>query len=540
MSNHTKKKKTSAPPRNADVLDRFELRPAQVWIMLAAIGAFLFYWMTQSPRPYDDDNIGRYFMAQMAPHKPEFFVNTWGRPMGILLFLVPSQFGYWYCAGTTLVLSVLTCYFVYRTAVITGRRHAWLAAVFVGFQPIFFSTSFSVCTEPIAAFTLAVGMYLFYDRKYLSASFILSLMPLARLEMVVILPLFAYTMFRERKYLPIFLLGSGLIALQIGGMLLTGDLYYLWSQVLGAGHGLYQNGPFDHYFKRFIFIVGPTMFVFLILQLILDIRSRRIDIINLSVVVIFCLHVYFYWKGNVAQIGFLRHFVAIAPLIALWSLDGFNKWFAEAPASDASDRDRGILTIAMTVLVALTLAYYSFDLVGDYYISDQKDYVKFLIVLLLLLLFVLNKYLKIGGMTVKKTMLVSVVLLTVGYTMVKQKPLQLDPEHQTVRNFYDYYVSDIKPKNTPMMVVHTWFFFFDDFNYYQDRDSTSTLWSMRKEKLDQLPVGGLVAWDSHYSWRLVSDVQQEDLVNNPKFKLNRQFVAPNRRFGILLFEKIRS
>ncbi len=540
MATVAKKKKQAGVGPSTGSDDLFQRSLRAVWLLLGGIGLLMFFWMSQSPRPYDDDNIGRYFMAQYAPHNSAHFVDLWGRPLGILLYLIPSQFGYWYCAGTTVLLSLGTIYFVYRTAVITDRPNAWLAVVFTAFQPIFFSTSFSLCTEPIAAFFMAIGMYYYYKGRYVPGTLLLSLMPLARLELVVVLPFFAVELIRSRRYMPILLLGFGLVALQVAGMIIRQDPLYLWTMMGGAAHGMYQNGPFDHYFKRFIFIVGPTLFVYLLYRLYHDILERRVNVLNVSVVALFALHVYFYWKGNVAQIGFLRHFVAIAPMISLVGLDGFNRWLACKNAGTPEKDDRWMDFVFLALLTIVTLVYYSFNLVGDYFLSEEKDYLKFLIVLLVLLLFVFNRYLRMTDRAMKRFITVVIAATAVGYTLVKQAPLKLAPEHVTVKNFYDYYEHTVKPQQKPMMVVHTWFFFFDNFNYYQERDSSSTIWTMRRENLEKLPVGGLVAWDSHYSWRLVSDVQQEDLVNNPKFKLNRQFVSPDRRFGILLFEKVKT
>jgi hypothetical protein len=62
---------------------------------------------------------------------------------------------------------------------------------------------------------------------------------------------------------------------------------------------------------------------------------------------------------------------------------------------------------------------------------------------------------------------------------------------------------------------------------------------MRSENLAALPVGSVVAWDSHYSWRLESNVQQDSILNDPRFKLVQQFVSTDRKFGMLVFEKIK-
>lgn len=535
MSTSVKSRKmaSTANPLNRADTGNFELSGRTIALLLAGFATVTAYWMIQSPRPYDDDNIGRYFMAQAAMTKPEYFLNIWGRPLAIIFFLLPSQLGYWYCAAATALLSVGTCYFTYRAAQASGKSNAWLALIFVAFQPMFFITGYSLCTEPLAAFFLAVGLYYYYKKNWVVSALLLSLMPLGRTELVLILPIFAIAFFREKQYWPILLMGTGLALYQIAGMIATGDILYLLTvSKSGFGHGLYQNGPFEHYFQRFIFIVGPVLFVFILLQLIHDIQRRDVNVINISCLLIFGIHVYFYWKGNVASIGFLRHFVGIAPILALWALDGANTWF-----NDRVNRQTSLITLM--AIAVLTLIYYSFDLIGDYFLSQQKDYLKFSIVLLLALLFVLQDYLNFTGRFFRKLMLISAAAGTVVYTFIKEPPLQLAPEHQTVKNFQKYFEENLKTQSPRTMIAHPWFFFFDDFNYYAKEYADGNYLEMRKEKMSELPVGGLVVWDTHYSWRLSSNVQQDDLTKNPDYKFIQQFVSTDRKFAIYVFEKIK-
>jgi hypothetical protein len=254
-------------------------------------------------------------------------------------------------------------------------------------------------------------------------------------------------------------------------------------------------------------------------------------------VMMFCFHVYMYWKGSGIVVGFLRHFVAVAPMMALMALDGLNRWMGD----EKTMPDR---TFMFAVLVASGLAilvYYSFNLIGDYFLSEEKEYLKFAVAFGLLLLFLFKEFLGIGGIQMKRLMLAAAFAGSVVYCLVKEKPLQLAPEHQTVKNFQVYYEENLKSKAPMTMMAHPWFFFFDNFNYYRDPYAAGRYMEMRKEKLDQLPVGSIVAWDSHYSWRLSSNVQEADLNNNPNFKLMRQpFISTDRKFVIYLFEKIKA
>lgn len=542
MANAVKKKTSSIPPNKnlKSVSESFEPSERIVWLILALTGAVLFYWLVNSPRPYDDDSINRYFMAQAALVKPDFFLNFWGRPLAILFFVFPAQAGYWYCAALTAVLTVGTCYFVYKAAEAAGFENAWLAIIFAIAQPFFFITGFSLCTEPLAAFFLAWGVFWFYRKNWIGSAIVLSMVPLARSELVLILPIFAWLLYKEKQYAAILLLGLGLLLYQLAGMIATGDVLYLLSASKSFAHGQYANGPFDHYFQRFIFITGPVVFVFLLLQLAHDVKNKNLNILNFSTVIVFAAHVYMYWKGNVAHAGFLRHFVAIAPVMSLMALQGFNKWL------NANDtKDRMFNTFVLAIIAVIVLIYYSVELFGSFSVVNpatglpSPEYSKFLIVLLLLFFFVLNHYLKIQGKETKLIMTSAVAVAACWYSLSKEKPLQLAPEQLAVKNCYQYFSQNLKEKSPKTMVAHSWFFFYDNHNYYLTSPNEGAYAEMRKEKLGELPVGGIVLWDSHYSWRLSSNVQQEDLVNNPNFKIQQQFISTDRRFAMYVFEKIK-
>lgn len=537
MKNKESKTKNTPPLKSSELTD---WNQTKTWLLLSmsTVVLTLIYYMVNSPRPYDDDNIGRYFMSQAAFVKPGYFLDIWGRPMAILLFSIPAQFGYWYVASGVALLTVMTCFFTYKAAQESGRPYAWMVVLFVFFQPLVLTTSFSLCAEPLAAFFVAIALYFYYRNKLWQAALLFSMVPLARSETVLILPLIAIPWLRERRWVPVLLLGTGLAVYQIAGMISTGDPLYLLTQSKAFGHGLYQNGPFEHYFQRFIFITGPVIFVFLLFQLASDIRLRKVSLLNISVVLMFAVHVYFYWKGNVASVGFLRHFVAVGPMIALLALDGFNRWigFEDKQKTNSVVWDAFILA-ALSVLI---LAYYSFELVGQYFLSDKAEHLKFGTALVLFLLFILRAVLKLDGIFFKKTMITGTVILTVAYCFVKEKPLTFAPEHQTVKNCYDYYKENIRGKTPKVMIAHTWWFFFDNFNNYTKTMEEGGYESMRKEKLADLPVGSFVIWDSHYSHRLSSNVQlREDLAGDKNFQLKQQFLSSDQKFVIYIFEKVK-
>lgn len=513
-----------------------DLSPKVLALMIGIIGLVYGYWLMQTTRPYDDDNIGRYFMAQASLTKPEFFLNMWGRPLAILFFSLPSQVSFLFCQIMILFVTLATLYYTYRVAQSQKVPNAWMVILFLAFQPVFFSTSYSLCAEPLAAFLLALGLYYYLGKKQLLiGAIILSFMPLARTEMVFLLPIFAIDLLRERRYLTILALGTGLVLLQLFGMVFLNDFLFLLTVTKGVSTGMYQNIPFEHYFQRFVFVVGPVVFVLMMLTLTVEIKNKTISLISLAVVLMFIVHVLAAWKGNGASIGFVRHFTAFAPAIALMAVSGFNIVFSQKNEND--------FFFKLIVLIGCTfviLIFYSFELIGDYFISNTKEYMKTLIAMMLLVLFVLQNKLNFNGRLFFRFVAVLVMGSLVVYTLVKEPPMQLAPEHHAVKSCYQYYEANLKSKNNKTMVAHPWFFFFDNYNSYIVQPNEGVYFDMRKEKLNDLPVGAFVLWDSHYSWRLSCNVQQEDLVNNPNFRLQQQFVSTDRRFAMYVFEKIKA
>ncbi len=540
MAKKIKSKKSLETRQAAPAVPReFIFTRTHLIILFGFIAAVIGIYMIASPRPYDDDNIGRYFMAQAALDKPEYFINMWGRPLAILFFMLPAQAGYWFCAAATALLTLGTCYFIYRTAVITKAGQPWLSVIFLFFQPLFLITSFSLCTEPLAAFLLSVGLYYYYKESWKTAAIALAFMPLARTELVLLLPLFAVMIIRKKQWLAFLLMGTGLALFQIAGMAMTGDTLFLLTASKSFGHGFYQNGPFAHYFERFIFIVGPVVFVFIILQLIADARAKQFSVLNSSLILMFAVHVYLYWKGNVASIGFLRHFVAVSPVMALLALQGFNRFFYdESPGMDK--QERLLTTVVLAVCSLMILAFYSYEIIGDYFLSDQKEYLKFVIALILVLFFIMRHYLDYTARIWKTIIIYGVAIMTAGYALLKEKPLQLAPEHQTVKTFHGYYEKNLQGKIPMMMVAHPWFFFFDDFNYYLGDYASAKYMEMRTEKLDSLTAGSFIAWDSHYSWRLDKNVQLDTLKAHPDtYQFRKEFISADRKFAFYLFEKMK-
>ena len=84
-------------------------------------------------------------------------------------------------------------------------------------------------------------------------------------------------------------------------------------------------------------------------------------------------------------------------------------------------------------------------------------------------------------------------------------------------------------------VNHIWFFYASDLDRNGENFELVT-----QENLSNAPISSIVIWESHYAHRLMGNVQLDYFKNNSNFREISRIVTPNKRFGVVIFEKIKS
>ena len=302
------------------------------WIALLSLSTYLILtviWYSLTNAPWDDDCVTRYFSAKNAIHDPIHFIALWNRPLFILLFFIPFQLS----KHTILLMAVITAlaaYSLYQGAKEMKIRHAYLVIPILLFQAFFFTISRSSLAEPLAAAIISFG-FLFYARKnFLLFAITGSLIPLCRLELSPLLLFWMFILWKNGHWKHIFLLGVPTLLWNFAGTLLEGDLFWLYEQTLGKDNSenRYGHTTFGHYFQRFIYVIGPVVFYFFIIGFLERLfKFKMKGYVAGQFVLGFMIYVLFSWKLNLGQAaGFLRHLVALSPLIAMIALYGYNYW----------------------------------------------------------------------------------------------------------------------------------------------------------------------------------------------------------------------
>ncbi len=316
------------------------LRNNKALVMAASLAALFILLVAVSHGYYGGaDNISHYLIARYAFRHPSLFLNAWGRPLYTLLCAPFAQFGLHGAMLLNVMLAVATAWLGYRAAKALGFGRAVLAIVFIGFTPMYFRMVPTALTEVLFGFLLMLGAERFLNRRYVAAAVAWSLLPFARTEGYVLLPLLAagFLYVRKPKALPF--LATGILLFTVAGIFLYRDPLWLINRFpypVTYTHPVYheQGSPW-HFVATHDILLGLPLEILLGLGLAGLIRDgfsgnperkRSAILAGLLLVapfvVYFVLHSLLFWRAMGGSLGLERVIAAVLPAAALVALNG--------------------------------------------------------------------------------------------------------------------------------------------------------------------------------------------------------------------------
>jgi len=309
-----------------------EFKINEKWLVFGLLGVYLILavvWHFHTDAPWDDDCVGRYFNAKNAISDPQQFITLWNRPLFILLFFIPFQISK-HAILLMACISAMSAYALYRAAKKLNISNAYLIVPMLLFQSFYFTISRSALSEPLAAAIISFGWLLYVNKKFLTFAIVGSLLPLARLELSLLLVIWAYILVVNKHWKYIFILCIPCVIWNFAGTLLEGDIFWLYNHTIGKDvvENRYGHTDFWHYFQRLIYVIGPVVFYFFFIGFFERLYRRKYDLFIIGqLILVFMIYVLFSWRLNLGQAaGFLRHLITISPLVSIVAFYGYNYW----------------------------------------------------------------------------------------------------------------------------------------------------------------------------------------------------------------------
>lgn len=288
------------------------------------------------------DSIYHYLFSKHAFKHPENFLNHWAKPFFVLLSASFAQFGFVGIKVFNCCVAATTVWFVYKVAKQLKLSNAWLAPVFLMFTPGYFTHIFSGLTEPLFGMLLMCALYLFFAKKHLFATIIISFLPFVRSEGLIIVGVFAVYYIFDKNYRFLTWLFFGHLFYSIIGAFYFKDLFWVFTKIpYSDSTGKYGNGNLSHFLIQLNYIIGVPLYFLLGLGFVLKFRdlfrhgflktvfdSSGTSIFYVVLSTFIMAHSLFWYFGIFESMGMKRVLIAVVPVVPVIVLDGCNSLVA--------------------------------------------------------------------------------------------------------------------------------------------------------------------------------------------------------------------
>lgn len=428
------------------------------YLFYCLLGILFFYFSYveyTAGAPFDGgDGITHYIISRFSWKHPELFLDLWGKPLFTLISSPFSQFGQVGINMFQVICALSTSWFCYRIAQKLNLDFAWLIPIFVCFSPIYFAVINSGLTEPFFGCLLMFSIWMIFEKKYIVAALVASLLPFIRSEAYAVLPLIGLVLLFHKQFISVLLLSAGTIIYGVIGYFYYGDALWLIHQNQSLfGNNYPGAGKLElfHYVKHYHEFMGKPIgilvlcgfiaaLVFLYRVFFTKVKPpffiENVILVYGSFFACFVLHTLLAWHPDLLNnLGMMRYMVTLIPSAALIALQGLNLIFS-FPFKKSYLRDALISSVFCVLII--------------YSAVDRWYY-----------------------------------------------PFRADAEQVVIKATGEW-MNRTFPNRPKICYMHPYLPLVSDIDPYNEKDAT-LFWGLDKNKLSALPDSTLFIWDSHYA-----------------------------------------
>lgn len=290
----------------------------------------------------DGDSLLHFMYAKWAYTDPSLFFNHWAKPLFVLAATPWSQFGFVGIKIFNIVNILLAQYFIYRVCLAWDYKFPWLASLFLILCPMLIYFGLSGLTEPFFACLFSLGLFLLQKEKFLSATILISFLPFARSEGLIIIILCAAYLLWIKKYSFLPWLLTGHVIYGFAGMrFYNNDFLWPFNKIpYPINKAFYGKGELFHFVYNMPYVTGIILSALLLVGCFFLFRdtkkllqSRNNSRLSLEVFLIYgsflgflFFHSYAWAFGRFNSFGLMRVFIAVIPMMCIIMTKPFEYW----------------------------------------------------------------------------------------------------------------------------------------------------------------------------------------------------------------------
>ncbi|MBL8016475.1 MAG: hypothetical protein JNK43_04330, partial [Ignavibacteria bacterium] len=352
-----------------------------------------------------------------------------------------------------------------------------------------------------------------------------------RQEIALLIVVFAVLFAMKKQYKYAALLCVFPVLYNLLGFIKTGDIMFVLTEMRSVAGLNYKSQGLLHYFKVYIFIVGPICLSLFLLGFFgfLNDTSKIKDyfkkyaefyIIFISIFIIQMLTM----VSDGPNPGNWRYLLHISPICAFFAAVGLNNLSLK--------RFKSSNYLITGVFAVFVFAFLS-KATDGFVLLEKTEYTKLIFVALFFILSVIlwnesrKKYLGTLGAAL-------VILAASHLYFVDTK--KLSSENISVKEVAEFVDSLPESKGKEKLTNHTFIMFYS--SLYKDEQTLFKKLDMKN--LNEAPSGSIIIWESHYGYRpeFKNDVKLDELQDPNKYKLLKEIISPDQRFGSFIYQKL--
>ncbi|MCX7834165.1 MAG: glycosyltransferase family 39 protein [Ignavibacteria bacterium] len=519
------------------------------WLIIPILTVIYFLSSRYSVGFYQDDEISQYINMIDFWVNPSVILGNAPKPGWKIFLVLPALVSYDFVLVFNSFIASITVFITYRMLRVYQLKNAVIGGLLLAVQPLYFDLSFRSYPEIFTALTFALFLIAMKKEKYFLSALIAGYIYTFRQEIALLLVILFIFFLYKKKYLAILGLAVAPLIYNILGYLKTGDPIFVISEMFRvAGLEYRTQGPL-HYFKFYIFIVGPislTLFLngffsFFALGWWDEIKSFLVkNFWFYAIFLIVFITQILTTLGSGPNPGNWRYLLHLSPICIYFAVIGLN--------NIAEKNYRMLSYIVPAILLFLTFLFLS--KVSDGYVfkePPQTDYTKAIFILIYFVIISIFSYKKDANYLNKVALLL--LFASIVYLVIDFKPKQLSQENLTMKKCAEY-ISEINIPDTSKIFTNHFLTRFFYKNYKNNPEKFYPIWSKRYTNKDttllfieNAPAGSIIVWEPHYSYRIYNKdtvgIEEKIILSDTiQFKLLQQIVAPDKKsFYSYIFQK---
>lgn len=500
------------------------------WLIIPVLAILYYSYRKIAVGFYQDDEVAQYINMVNFWADPWVILGNGPKPGYKIFMVIPALISYDAVLIFNSLIAAATVYMTYILIRTYKVSYAIIGALLLATQPLYVDLSFRSYSEIFTALCIVSFLILYKKEKFLFSALLLGYIYTIRQEIALLIIVFAVIFAYRKQYLFAAALFVFPVLYNLLGFIKTGDILFVLTEMQSVAGLNYKSQGLLHYFKVYIFIVGPVCLSLFLLGFFgfLNDTSKikeyfkkyaEFYIIFISIFIIQMLTM----VSDGPNPGNWRYLLHISPICAFFAAVGLNNLSLKNFRST-----NYIITGIFAVLVFLFLS----KATDGFILLEKTEYIKIIFVILFFILSIAlwnesrAKYLSSLGIAL-------VIIAAVHLYFVE--PKKLSPENISVRETAEFVDTIAEAKGKEKLTNHTFIMFYS--KQYKDEQK---LWKkLDLKNLNEAPKGSYVIWESHYGYRpeFKNDVQLDVLKDSTKYRFIKQIISQDQRFGSFIFEK---